>query len=193
MYTLQGKTRSTHHTLFTLDPCMVTNHTSHVVCVGNLSIVPMRSKHTPTLGRSIGDQRQTGPTVILGHLILPPSQQLWSRGERFWPSDYTAILAHWTYIPACDQYVQCLLTRANPSVINRHRWELQLWSCRLSMYHSPIFTTDGLHFPPKGPARYQVKQSNITKRCREGTNPKSHEWESPLDFYRKLSSKHSVC
>jgi hypothetical protein len=162
---------------------MVPDHTSHMVYVGNFSVVPTRSKQAPTLGRSLGEQRQTGPTVVLAHLILPPSRQPWSRGERFWPNGYIAISAHWIHIPACDRYVQCLLTRANPSVINRHRWELQPWSCQLSTYH----------FPPKGPARSQVKQFNITKRSREGTNPKSHEWESPLDFYRKLSSNHSVC
>jgi hypothetical protein len=46
MYTLQGKTRSTRHTLSTLDPCRVLNHTSHVVHVGNLLLVP-RGQNRP--------------------------------------------------------------------------------------------------------------------------------------------------
>jgi hypothetical protein len=33
--------------------------------------------------------------------------------------------ACWTHIPACDRYVQYLLARANPSVLNWHRWRLQ--------------------------------------------------------------------
>jgi hypothetical protein len=70
MYTLQGKIRSTRHTL---DPCRVPDHTSHMVHVVNLSLVLMMSKQVPTLERSLGDQRLTDPTVALGQLILPPS------------------------------------------------------------------------------------------------------------------------
>jgi hypothetical protein len=73
MYTLQGKTRSTRHTLSTLDLHRVPNHTSHVVYVGNLSLVLTRTKHAPTPGRSLSDRRQTDPAIILGHLIPPPS------------------------------------------------------------------------------------------------------------------------
>jgi hypothetical protein len=49
--------------------------------------------------------------------------------------------------PVCDQYVQYLLTGANRTVLNQHRWGLQLWRCRLSTYHSPIFLTSCLPFP----------------------------------------------
>jgi hypothetical protein len=164
-----------------------------MVQVGNLSLVPMRLKQAPTPRRNLGDQRQTGPTVVLGHLILPPSRLPYSRGERSWPSGYTATLAYWAHIAAWDRYVQWLLVRANPLFLNRHRRELQPWRCQLSTYHSPTFPTSGLHFPPKGLVRSQVIHSIITIRSREGTNPKSHEWGSPLDFYRKLSSKNSVC
>jgi hypothetical protein len=47
--------------------------------------------------------------------------------------------------PSCDRYVQYLLTGPNPSVLNRHRWRLQPWRCRLSTHHSPTFPTDGPH------------------------------------------------
>jgi hypothetical protein len=185
MYTLQGKTWSIRHTLSTLNPRRVPDHTSHVVHVGILLLVPMRIKHTPTPEKSLSDQRQTDSTVVFGHLILPPSWQPWSRGERFWPSGYIATSTYWTHVPVCDGYIQCLLTGANPSVLNWHRRGLQPWRCRLSTYHSLFFPTDDLHFPPKGPAQSQVKQSNITKRYREGTNPKSHEWEPQLEFYQE--------
>jgi hypothetical protein len=45
--------------------------------------------------------------------------------------------------PACDQYIQYLLMRANPSVLNRHKRGLQPWRCRLFTSHSPPFPTDG--------------------------------------------------
>jgi hypothetical protein len=68
-----------------------------MVYVGNLLLVPTRTEYAPTLGRILGDRRQTGPTVILGHLILRPSRQPWSMGERFWPSGYTATSAYWAH------------------------------------------------------------------------------------------------
>jgi hypothetical protein len=55
MYTLQGKTQSTLHTLSTLDLHRVPDPTSHVVHVGNLSLVPTRMKQAPTPGRSLSD------------------------------------------------------------------------------------------------------------------------------------------
>jgi hypothetical protein len=136
MYTLHGKTWSTRYTLFMLDPRTIIDHTSHVVHVGNLSLVPTRMKYAPTPGRSFSDRRQTGPTVVLGHLIPPPSWQPWSRGEMFWSSCYTATSAYWAHIPACDQYVQYLLAGANISVLNWHRRGLQPWRCQLFTSHS---------------------------------------------------------
>jgi hypothetical protein len=98
MYTLQGKTRSTRHTLSTLDSRMVPDHTTPVVHVANPSLVPTRPKHAPVLRRSFGNRRQTDPVVALGHLILRPSRQPWRREERFWPSGYTATSAYWVHI-----------------------------------------------------------------------------------------------
>jgi hypothetical protein len=77
-----------------LDPRRVPDCTSHVVHVGKLLLVPTRSKQTPTLERILDDQRQNGPTVALGHLILPPSRQPWSRRERFGPTGYIAASAY---------------------------------------------------------------------------------------------------
>jgi hypothetical protein len=34
--------------------------------------------------------------------------------------------------------------------------------------------------------------TTIINLAGEGRSPKSHEWELPLDFYRNLSSKHSI-
>jgi hypothetical protein len=49
-----------------------------------------------------------------------------------------------------------------------------------------------LYFPPKGPTQSLVKQPTITIWAKGGTNPKSHEWVPPLNFYHNLSSKHSI-
>ncbi len=121
MYTLQGKTRPTRHTLSTLDSHMVPDHTSPVVHTGYLSLVPTRMKQAPTPGRSLGDRRQTGPAVILGHLIPPPSRQPWSRGERFQPNGYTATSAYWAHNTSMRSVRSILARGANPSVLNQHR------------------------------------------------------------------------
>jgi hypothetical protein len=64
---------------------------------GNLLLVPTRMKQTPTPGRSLGDRKQTGSTVILGHLIPPPSRQPCSRGDRILPSGDTSTSAYWAH------------------------------------------------------------------------------------------------
>jgi hypothetical protein len=125
MYTLQGKTQSTRHTISTLDSRMAPDHTSTVVSVGNLSLVSTRLKHAPIPGRSLGNQRQTDLTIALGHLILPPSRQPWSRGERFWPSGYTTILAYWAHITSMRSVHSILAHGGQPIGLNRHRWGQQ--------------------------------------------------------------------
>jgi hypothetical protein len=55
--------------------------------------------------------------------------------------------------PACDRYVQYLLTGANPSVLNRHRWGLQAWRCWLAMYPLPDLPNQLSPLSPKGPTR----------------------------------------
>jgi hypothetical protein len=60
-------------------------------------------------------------------------------------------------------------------------------------HHTPQPSrTTVLHFPSKGTARSQVNHPTITNGSREGSDPKSHEWEPPLDFYHNLTSKHSM-
>jgi hypothetical protein len=49
-----------------------------------------------------------------------------------------------------------------------------------------------LHFPPKGTVRSQVNQSIKFQLNQEVINPKSREGDPPLDFYRTLSSKHTI-
>jgi hypothetical protein len=64
--------------------------------------------------------------------------------------------------PACDRYVQYLLTGANPLVLNQRRRGLQPWRCRLSTYDCPTFPTSCLPFPPRRPIRSQVIKPLLT-------------------------------
>jgi hypothetical protein len=72
MYTLQGKTRSTHHMLSTLDPRRVPNHTSHLIHVGNLSLVPTRMKQILHPGEVLAAKdRLARPSSWVTSLSLP--------------------------------------------------------------------------------------------------------------------------
>jgi hypothetical protein len=64
----------------------------------NLSLFPTKSKQAPTPKRSLGNQRQTGPAVVLGGLIPPPMRQPWSRGKKFQPNGYIATSAYRAHI-----------------------------------------------------------------------------------------------
>jgi hypothetical protein len=67
---------------------------------------------------------------------------------------------------ACNRYVQYLLARATPSVINRHKRGLQPWRCWLATYHSPTFSISCLHFPLRAPPSLQFNQvPSIKPKC----------------------------
>jgi hypothetical protein len=91
----------------------------------NLSLAPTKLKQAPTPGRSLDNQRQTDPAIVLGGLILLPMRQPWSRERGFGPMVTQLHQLTGPISPACDRYVQYLLTGVNPSVLNRHRWGLQ--------------------------------------------------------------------
>jgi hypothetical protein len=76
----------------------------------NLSLAPTKLKQAPTPGRSLDNQRQTGPAVVLGGIILPPMRQPWSRGETFRPNGCTVTLAYWTHITSIRS-VRSILAR----------------------------------------------------------------------------------
>jgi hypothetical protein len=54
--------------------------------------------------------------------------------------------------PACDWYIQYMLTGANRTVLNRHRRGLQPWRCRLATYPLPNLPKQLSPLSPKGPA-----------------------------------------
>jgi hypothetical protein len=93
---------------------------------------------------------------------------------------------HWftgPITPSCDWYIQYLLTGANSLVLNRHRWELQPWRCRLSTYHSLTFPTSGLHFSPKGLPGLKLIIS-IKPLPIKSKSPRRQVTSMPLDLYQ---------
>jgi hypothetical protein len=62
---------------------------------------------------------------------------------------------------------------------------------RIATTLSPPYPFEGSTNPSNGPTRSQINHNNYQFSW-EGTNPKSCEWELPLDFYHNLSSKHSI-
>jgi hypothetical protein len=83
MYTLLGDLIHMTHMLST--PVHIRH--SYASCgqspyVATFHVVPNRFKQTPTPGGILGTQRSPGSAVVLGHLILPPSHQPWSMGEK---------------------------------------------------------------------------------------------------------------
>jgi hypothetical protein len=148
----QHDTYASHSSPRTPDVCFL----RAVPIRDNLSLAPMKSKQAPTPGRSLGYQRQTGPAVVLGDLISPPMQQPWSRGEKFRPNGIQLHQLTGLITPACDRYVQYLLTGANRTILNRHRQKLQPWRCRLATYPLPDLSNQLSPLSPNGPARSPV-------------------------------------
>jgi hypothetical protein len=94
--------------------------------------------------------------------------------------------------PTCDQYVQYLLTGTNPSVLNWHRRELPHRKLQNSHNTLPAPSLPRVPLIPLMAPPGVRLSATITNWTREGTSPKSHEWEPPLDFYCNLPSKHSI-
>jgi hypothetical protein len=155
MYILQGKTRPTCHTLSTLSPCMVQDHTYLMRSTySNLSHSRQQIWIDPLLLRRRAPD--TTPARLSDSWVrtqLLSWTNHWSSEEKSsfcWPPTTRPIKT------SMRSVCSILARGANPLVLNRLRWGLQPWRCRLSTYHSLTFPTDGLHFPPKGPARSPV-------------------------------------
>jgi hypothetical protein len=110
----------------------------------NLSLALTKSKHAPTPGGSLDNQRQTGPAVV---------------GERGFDLMVTQLHQLTGLIsPVCDRYVQYLLAGVNRMVFNRHRWGYNLGGVGLPRTHSPTFPSSCLRFPLIAPPGLQFNQ-----------------------------------
>jgi hypothetical protein len=146
MYTLQGKpnTHATYASYAGPHTSLVCFSRTVLVC-GNLSRWPNRVGQihcfwekvlpTPPLNPA---KWPTGPTSV----SLPNTTTEVVRLSQTYVDEQATRLTR-CISPACDQYVQYLLTGPNPSVLNWHRRGLQPWRCRLATSHSLTFLTDG--------------------------------------------------
>jgi hypothetical protein len=77
----------------------------------------------------------------------------WSSGEsqNIYQQQATRLIG--PILPACDRYVQYLLTGANRMVLNRHRQGLQPWRCRLATYRLLDLPNQLSPLSPSGLAR----------------------------------------
>jgi hypothetical protein len=136
-----GETRLTHHIHPTLSPHMVPDHTYLTWSThSNLSWSRQQRRTEPLLPTQSTARRLTDPRVRTQFLS---QDSHWNNGDKFtlyWRQD-TRLTG--PISPACDRYVQYLLTGVNTSVLNWHRWGLQ---------------------PPKGQAQSQVIQSQHSLR-----------------------------
>jgi hypothetical protein len=133
---------NTTHTLPTLvhvHPAYASCGWSPYVATFCETLTDLDISHCTLADRSVG----TYPTSLPSQ---PMKQGRKSSSCRWRTTRFTGLIS-----PACDQYVQYLLTGVNPSVLNRHKRGLQPWRYRLSTYHSLTFPTSCLPFPLKAP------------------------------------------
>jgi hypothetical protein len=157
MYTLQGETWPTHHTLSTLSPRMVHDHTYLTRSTyNNLSyslqqiwIDPLHSRR-----RALETIHSTTTIRYAGPYPASLPQQPKSSGEK--SSSYWQPITRLTgsISSARDGYVQYLLVGANRTVLNRHSRELQPWRCRLATYPLSHLSNQLSSLSPSGPVRY---------------------------------------
>jgi hypothetical protein len=156
MYTLQGKTQPTHHTLFTLSPHMVHDHTYLTWSTySNLSYSRQQIWTDPLHPRRRAPDTIHSTTAIwsAGPYLASLPQQPKSSGEK--SSSYWQPTTRLTgpISPACDRYIQYLLAGANRMVLNQYRRRLQPWRCRLATYPLPDLPNQLSPLSPNGPVR----------------------------------------
>jgi hypothetical protein len=63
---------------------------------------------------------------------------------------------------------------------------------RIATSLSPPFPSEGSTDPPIAPPGLRLSKQHLLIELEGKTNPKSREWEHPLDFYNNLPSTHSM-
>jgi hypothetical protein len=117
----QGKTQSTHHTLSMLNSHMVLDHTTPVVHVGNLLLVPTRMKSALHPREVLATEDELARPLSWVTSSPLPHDSL-GVGERGFSQVVTQLhQLNGPITPVCDQYVQYLLAGVNPSILNRRR------------------------------------------------------------------------
>jgi hypothetical protein len=156
MYTLQGKTRPTRHTLSTFSLRIVYDHTYLTwSAYSNLSYSRQQIWTDPLHPRRRAPDTIHSTTVIQYAGPYPASlpQQPKSSGKKSSSCWQPTTRLTKPISPACDRYVQYLLTGANRTILNRHSWGIQPWRCRLATYPLPDLSNQLSPLSPNGPTR----------------------------------------
>jgi hypothetical protein len=156
MYTLQGKTQPTCHTLSTLSPHMIHDHTYLTWSTyNNLSYSHQHIWTDPLHPRRRAPDTIHSTTAIRSVGPYPsslPQQPKSSEGKSSSCWQTTTRLTR-PITPACNKYIQYLLAGANRTVLNRHRRGLQPWRCRLATYPLSDLPDQLSLLSPSGPCR----------------------------------------
>jgi hypothetical protein len=142
IYTMQGKTRSPRHTLF--HARFAYGSKPYISCGPRRQ--PFASPHKDETSSyirrevlAIEDRLARLSSWITSFPLPHDSLGVGDRGFSQVVIQLHQLIGPIT--PAYDRYVQYLLMRTNPSVLNRHRRGLQPWRCQLTTLHSPTFPT----------------------------------------------------
>jgi hypothetical protein len=156
MYTLHGKTWPTRHVRFprqstyawrTLPACGPRTWQPSISHRQSCTKSLLPRKRALDTIHSMPTDRSTGPYPV--SLSSQPMKQ-WRKLNihQQQTARFTGPIS-----PACDRYVQYLLTGANRMILNRHRRGLQPWRCRLATYLLPDIPNQLSSISPSGPVR----------------------------------------
>jgi hypothetical protein len=168
MYILQGKTRPTRHVSFPRQSTYARAYASYdrSPYVAHFCEAPtdLDRSHCSWEKGLLTQSTALRLTDLRVHTQLLSRASQWSRGREpsswWWPTTrFTGLIS-----PACDRYIQYLLTGANSSVLNWHRRGLQPWRFRLFIYHSPTFPTSCLPFPLKASSGLRLSKQHLSTK-----------------------------
>jgi hypothetical protein len=156
MYTLQGNLIHTTHTFFALvhirHMYASYGHSPYVATFRKV-INRVERIHYPWEKGSHPNPQHTGWSIRESVSSFSPTTTIEAVGKSQASIGNKLHWFVWLIYPECDQYVQYLLTGANPSFLNQHRRGLQPWRYRLSTSHYPAFQTDGPLLSPNDHVR----------------------------------------
>jgi hypothetical protein len=195
MYTMQTKTWPTRHVCF---PCQSTYARCTLPVGGPRTWQPFASHQQrwtdPTTPEKKGSWHNPQPSWV----IRRSTTQFLSQHSH-WISNESQTSADSKLLGLPGSYHRHAINKFNtcsrvptPRSLTDIGGGYPIENLRIATTLSPPFPSEGSTDPPNGPARSQIIQTTFINWTGEGTSPTSYEWEPPLDFYRNLSSKHSM-
>jgi hypothetical protein len=180
MYTLQAKTRLTRHTLSTLSPRMAHDHMDLTRSTySNLSFSRQQ------IWTDLLHSRRRAPDIIhsttairsMGPYPTSLSQQPKSSGEKSSSCWQLTTRLTGPISPACDRYVQYLLTGPTERSLINTSEGYNLESASLPHTHSLTFPTSCPHFPLMGPPGLHFNQVVANRpKCLVFKEPMAATW-----------------